>query len=125
MQGEFLDPELPTKPENITAALKDLDKTTRNQTIQATRLKKIRFSKNIEEPTKEEVELDNQIEAADEMRDRLQTQLTNAKAGTKVVSRLEATGVARQIVPDEEHRLSTPPSRRQSLTAALSRHERV
>lgn len=41
-----------------------------------------------------------------DMRERLQQQLLHAKAGRKIINRLQATGHARQLVPDSEHLLN-------------------
>lgn len=41
-----------------------------------------------------------------DMRERLQQQLLHVKAGRKIVNRLQATGHARQLVPDSEHLLN-------------------
>jgi len=44
------------------------------------------------------------------LRNRLQQQLLHAKAGRKIVNRLQATGHAQQLVSDEEHVMSALPA---------------
>jgi hypothetical protein len=103
----FLDPGLPQTEEELKA---DIQKA--NSLVQATSnkleaMKSARFRKGVEVEPPEEAEVRIALAEQEELRQKLILQQTNIRAGTRVVSRLEATGRARQLVPDAEHQLST------------------
>lgn len=92
-----MDPELPHDEKELTARIKELNKET-------TDLSRRKETLIVDSP--EFLDLKTQIDKVADLRDRLINQRTNVQAGTKIVSRLTATGRARQLVSDEEHRVS-------------------
>lgn len=91
---EFLDPELPQDEKQLTTRIKAVGKEVSDMRRELETLV-------VDSP--EHVELKDRIDVQADLRDRLINQRTNVQAGTKIVSRLTATGRARQLVPDEEH----------------------
>lgn len=94
----FLDPELPDDEQLLTQRIKDVGK-------EAAELRGKQAKLLADSP--EFLELKTQIDKVADLRDRLINQKTNVQAGTKIVSRLTATGRARQLVSDDEHKVST------------------
>lgn len=108
---EFLDPELPQDEKQLTTRIKAVGKEVSDMRRELETLV-------VDSP--EHVELKDRIDVQADLRDRLINQRTNVQAGTKIVSRLTATGRARQLVPDEEHIVSTcRPSSWCALAAAF------
>lgn len=97
---DFLDPELPDDETELTARIKEVGR-------EHTDLRRQQETLVAESP--EFLELKTQIDSVADLRDRLINQKTNVKAGAKIVSRLTATGRARQLVSDEEHLNSACP----------------
>lgn len=93
----FLDEDLPQDAEELTTRIKEVGK-------EASQLR--RQQQPMVPGSPEFVELKTQIDQVADLRDRLINQKTNVLAGTKIVSRLTATGRARQLVSDDEHRTS-------------------
>lgn len=102
---DFLDKDLP----------QDLDKCKAERDKEAEKVRQLRrdvekaatarFRKNSDKQTSKEKSLRKKLEDARSKHERLQEQERFLQAGTKVVSRLEATGRARQLQSDEEHAL--------------------
>lgn len=92
-----MDPELPDDEQEITARIKGVGKESTDMRKRQETLKK---------NSPEYLELQTKLDELADLRDRLINQKTNVQAGTKIISRLTATGRARQLVPDEEHRTS-------------------
>jgi hypothetical protein len=106
MQANFLDPELPTTTNEVDILVKENNERLHKASFELARLRRLRFAQGVEQATEEEMALDKSMQEYDKQRERLNTQLTNIKAGTKVVSRLEATGRSRQLLADEDHVMS-------------------
>jgi hypothetical protein len=104
----FLDPELPQTEDELVRQIKNLNK-------QHGELR--RKQEQLGDSSQAEwLEMSTQMEELISLRDRMTTQKTNLLAGTKIVSRLTATGRARQLVSDEEHVTSA----QSTLLAVLS-----
>ena len=102
----FLDAGLPQTEDEIKAEMQNTNQAIRTTSSQLTQLKQARFRRGVEVEPPEEAEVRIALAEHEARRTKLMLQVTNLRAGTKVVSRLEATGRARQLLPDEEHQLS-------------------
>lgn len=100
-EESFLDESLPQTVPEIQKELQSVGKEAK-----AVRESMQRPDWNASSP--EGVSITTRQEELIDMRERLQQQLLHAKAGRKIVNRLQATGHARQLVPDEEHIMSAP-----------------
>jgi hypothetical protein len=100
-EENFLDPDLPSDETELTARIKEVGR-------EITDLRRRQETLVVGSP--EYLELKTEGESLADLRDRLINQRTNVQAGTKIVSRLTATGRARQLVPDEEHLVSARPT---------------
>jgi hypothetical protein len=97
----FLDPDLPSDEKELTERIRGVGKQHAD-----TRRRQETLAVN----SPEFLELKADLDKMADLRDRLINQKTNVQAGTKIVSRLTATGRARQLVSDEEHRVSAFPT---------------
>ena len=99
--GEFLDETLPQTIPEIQKEMQAVNK-------QAKGVREVMQRADWNASSPEGLNVTAQQEELIDLRERLQQQLLHAKAGRKIVNRLQATGHARQLVPDEDHIMSAP-----------------
>eukprot|EP00892_Ulva_mutabilis_P010571 jgi/Ulvmu1/7887/UM004_0118.1 len=92
----FLDEELPQTIPEIQKEVQALNKESKG-------LRDVMQQPQWNASSPDGVNVTERQEAIMAMRERLQQQMLHIKAGRKIVNRLEATGRARQLVPDSEH----------------------
>jgi hypothetical protein len=100
MQDSFLDPELPKTEHEVISRMRVVN----SEQVQ---LRKIVDSQISEADSPDAISASTRLQAVLDLKDRLQLQLTHIRAGRHIVSRLSATGRARQLLPDDAHKLST------------------
>lgn len=93
---KFLDEELPQTIPEIQKEVQELNKESKG-------LREVMQQPDWNASSPEGTNVTERQEAIMAMRERLQQQMLHIKAGRKIVNRLEATGRARQLVPDSEH----------------------
>lgn len=98
-EGEFLDETLPQTIPEIQKEMQAVNK-------QAKGVREVMQRADWNASSPEGLNVTAQQEELIDLRERLQQQLLHAKAGRKIVNRLQATGHARQLVPDEDHIMS-------------------
>ena len=103
----FLDPKLPKTEEKLQKALEKTRTQLSKSRSGVEQMYKARLAKNQDKRTRKEDKARAKVAELEAYLERLLEQEKGLNAGTRVVSRLEATGRARQLMSDEEHELGT------------------
>jgi hypothetical protein len=106
MLQDFLDSKLPKTAEKVRKAVDKVKLQIAEARGHVEQLGRDRMAKGANEMVPQETKARQKLEELQQYHERLLTQERFLRAGTRVVSRLEATGRARQLMTDEEHALS-------------------